>query len=173
MSDRQGPGRSESAAGGDGSGTSAGVPGPRAAPGGVAEPGSGGPEAGRAAPAAPAPIAEKPLLAPGAGPFERHVFVCVSGGTCPAEGGEAVHAAMKDLAKQHCGAVRVRVNKSGCLGQCGHGPMVAVYPENVWYAGVRPEDVAELVATHLVGGLPVERLLFRGHHAGPNAIRKD
>ena len=114
------------------------------------------------------PTPEKPTLAPGAGPFERHVFVCISGGTCPSQGAEAVHAAMKDLAKRVCGPVAVRVNKSGCLGQCGHGPVVAVYPENVWYAGVRVEDVPEIVERHLVGGRPVDRLLFRGHHAGPN-----
>ena len=113
----------------------------------------------------------KSVLAPGAGPFERHVFVCVSGGTCPAQGAEAVHAAMKDLAKRVCGSVAVRVNKSGCLGQCGHGPVVCVYPENVWYAGVRVEDVAEIVERHLVRGEVVERLLYCGHHAGPNVLK--
>lgn len=129
--------------------------------------GGGGTNGGAGGPRAE----EKPILPPGAGPFERHVFVCVSGGTCPTQGGEQVHAAMKDLAKQLCGPVRVRVNKSGCLGQCGHGPMVVVYPENVWYAAVRPEDVPEIVERHLVRGEPVERLLYRGHHAGPNAIK--
>lgn len=113
----------------------------------------------------------KPVLHPGAGPFERHVFVCVAGKTCPGQGAEAVHAAMKDQAKAALGSVRVRVNKSGCLAQCGHGPMVCVYPENVWYAGVRVEDVPELVERHLARGEVVERLLFRGHHAGPNAVK--
>lgn len=113
----------------------------------------------------------KPILDPGAGPFARHVFVCVSGGICPSQGAEQVHAAMKDLAKKVCGPVAVRVNKAGCLGQCGHGPIVCVYPENVWYAGVKPEDVPEIVERHLAGGVPVERLLFRGHHAGPNVAK--
>lgn len=113
----------------------------------------------------------KPVLAPGAGPFARHVFVCTSGKVCPDQGGEAVHAAMKELAKARCGVAEVRVNKSGCLAQCGHGPIVAVYPENVWYAGVRPEDVPEIVESHLVRGVPVQRLLFRGHHAGPNVVK--
>ena len=115
--------------------------------------------------------APKPILPPGVGPFERHVFVCVAGGTCPTQGGEAVHAAMKALAKERLGPAAVRVNKSGCLGQCGHGPMVCVYPENVWYAAVRVEDVPEFVEEQLVRGRPVERLLFRGHHAGPNAVK--
>ena len=67
--------------------------------------------------------------------------------------------------------VDVRVNKSGCLAQCGHGPMIAVYPENVWYAGVKLEDVTEIVERHLARGEVVQRLLFRGHVAGPNVIK--
>jgi (2Fe-2S) ferredoxin len=119
------------------------------------------------------PEDQRPLLPPGAGPFERHVFVCIFGKTCPSEGAEAVHAAMKELAKIRLGKHRVRVNKSGCLGQCGHGPMVAVHPDNVWYAHVRVEDVPEIVESHLVNGVPVERLLFRGHRIGNNALVKE
>ena len=55
-------------------------------------------------------------------------------------------------------ADRVRINKSLCLDQCEHGPTVVVYPEAVWYGFVRPEDAAEIVEQHLVGGRPVERL---------------
>jgi (2Fe-2S) ferredoxin len=36
-----------------------------------------------------------------------------------------------------------------------------VYPEQVWYGGVRAEDVAEIVDQHLVGGVPVERLRMK------------
>ncbi len=55
-------------------------------------------------------------------------------------------------------AARVRINKSGCLDQCEHGPTVVVYPEAVWYGNVKPEDAEEIVQEHLVGGRPVERL---------------
>ncbi len=65
---------------------------------------------------------------------------------------------MQQLAKAAGLAGRVRINKSGCLDQCEHGPTVVVYPEAVWYGHVRPEDAAEIVEEHLVGGRPVERL---------------
>jgi (2Fe-2S) ferredoxin len=55
-------------------------------------------------------------------------------------------------------AGRVRINKSGCLDQCEHGPTVVVYPEAVWYGNVTPADAAEIVEEHLVNGRPVERL---------------
>ena len=52
----------------------------------------------------------------------------------------------------------MRANKAGCIDQCEHGPNVVVYPEAVWYGGVKPEDVAEIVESHIVGGVPVRRL---------------
>ena len=40
------------------------------------------------------------------------------------------------------------------------GPVVVVYPEQVWYGFVRAEDAEEIVEKHLVGGKPVERLVL-------------
>jgi (2Fe-2S) ferredoxin len=55
----------------------------------------------------------------------------------------------------------VRANKAGCLDQCEHGPNVVVYPDEIWYGGVRLEDVTEIVESHIAGGVPVERLRLR------------
>lgn len=53
------------------------------------------------------------------------------------------------------------VTECGCLGPCTEGPTLVVYPEGVWYAGVRADDVDEIVREHLVGGRAVERLRHR------------
>lgn len=106
-------------------------------------------------------------------PFERLFLVCTAGKTCPAQGGEAVHAALKEACFAAGLGDRVRVNKGGCLSQCGYGPMVAVFPENRWYAGVTPADAAEIAAEDLVGGRPVERLLHRPPGPGKNVRRAD
>ena len=55
---------------------------------------------------------------------------------------------------------RVRANKSGCLDQCEHGPTVVVYPEAVWYGRVTLADVDEIIASHILGGQPVTRLMI-------------
>jgi (2Fe-2S) ferredoxin len=55
---------------------------------------------------------------------------------------------------------RVMVNRTSCLKHCSHGITVAVQPENVWYGGVTPADLEELVTCHLEGGRPVERLFM-------------
>jgi (2Fe-2S) ferredoxin len=60
----------------------------------------------------------------------------------------------------HRGLDLVRANKSGCLDQCELGPTVVVYPDAVWYGGVKPEDVDEIIESHIVGGKPVERLII-------------
>src|SRR5919202_1088570 len=69
------------------------------------------------------------------GQYKYHVFVCTSGSTCPMQGSVEVHAALKKGAAAAGLAGIVRVNHAGCMNQCGHGPMVVVYPEDVWYAG--------------------------------------
>jgi len=47
------------------------------------------------------------------------------------------------------------------LGVCERGPNLVVYPEGVWYSGVRAEDVPELVESHFAQGRVVERLVNR------------
>ncbi len=52
----------------------------------------------------------------------------------------------------------VRVNTAGCLDRCEEGPCLVVYPDGVWYTYVDEEDLDEIIESHVVGGLPVERL---------------
>ena len=54
----------------------------------------------------------------------------------------------------------MRANKAGCLEQCEVGPTVVVYPDAVWYGGVTPADVDEIIDSHIVGGRLVERLII-------------
>jgi len=54
---------------------------------------------------------------------------------------------------------RIRVNKSGCLNQCEFGPMIVIYPQAIWYAGVAPGDVDEILERTLIRGEVIPRLL--------------
>ena len=94
------------------------------------------------------------------GQYEKHVFVCTSGKTCKAAGSAETFEYLKHAARDAGIAQRVRVNHSGCTGQCGHGPMVMVYPEDVWYCGVTVERAARVFTEHLVGGTPVEEFRY-------------
>ena len=56
------------------------------------------------------------------------------------------------------GKGNVRVNKAGCLDRCDEGPVIVVYPDNVWYTFVDHEDIDEIIDEHLVHGRVVDRL---------------
>jgi len=105
------------------------------------------------------------------GQYDRHVFVCTSGETCPSQGDvekyvKTLRAGVLAAGKQ----VEVRVNKAGCFSQCGHGPMIVIYPENVWYHGVQESDLPEILQSHIVDGKPVERLVYDPGVAGSNKV---
>jgi (2Fe-2S) ferredoxin len=53
---------------------------------------------------------------------------------------------------------KVAITVTACLGPCGTGANVLVYPEGVMYGGVKKEDVGVIFDEHLLGGQPVERL---------------
>ena len=53
----------------------------------------------------------------------------------------------------------VQITTCGSLGLCERGPNMVVYPEGVWYSGVRAEDVPEIVDSHFRQGRPVSRLV--------------
>ena len=102
-------------------------------------------------------------------PFQRHVFIGTNRrpddhpkGCCAAKGSEEVRALFKEELEKRGLKERVRANAAGCLDQCAFGVTVVVYPDAVWYARVKPEDVREIVDEHIVGGRPVERLRMPG-----------
>jgi (2Fe-2S) ferredoxin len=94
--------------------------------------------------------------------FQKHVFVCVTGKTCPGQGSEEVLAALRKEIASLGLKKQIRINKAGCFDHCGNGPLVIVYPDQIWYAQVQASDCKEIVQSHLLGDRPVERLLYDG-----------
>lgn len=95
----------------------------------------------------------------------RHIFICTSSrhtgqqkGFCHSRAGVDVLLRFRDEIEARDLGGEVFVNNTGCFGICERGPVVVVYPDNVWYAAVTPEDVPEIVESHVEGGKAVERL---------------
>ena len=102
------------------------------------------------------------------GKVRKHVLIC--GGTgCTSSGSPALKAALEaELAAKGI-ADEIKIVTTGCFGLCALGPVMIVYPEGTFYSMVSPEDIAEIVDSHLIGGTPVDRLQFHektgDHHA--------
>lgn len=64
---------------------------------------------------------------------------------------------MEEIEERGLGST-VFLTNTGCFGICEKGPLVVVYPDNVWYGSVTPEDVCEILDQHIEGGAVVERL---------------
>lgn len=97
--------------------------------------------------------------------YRHHVFFCTNhredGSQCCEQcGASQMRAYAKDRIKQLglAGKGGVRINTAGCLDRCSEGPVIVVYPEEVWYTYVDQEDVDEIIEQHLQGGQPVKRL---------------
>src|SRR5579862_6378473 len=99
--------------------------------------------------------------------FDKHIFICINQrepghprGCCDPTGEGELQRLFKVKLAQRGLKTLVRANKSGCLDQCELGPTVVVYPEAVWYGHVKPEDVDEIIESHIIGNKPVERLIL-------------
>ena len=91
--------------------------------------------------------------------YRTHLLVC--GGTgCTAGGCEQVIAALESEVKKAGLDQEVCVVKTGCHGLCELGPVMIVYPDDILYVMVKPEDAAEIVQEHLLKGRPVSRLIY-------------
>lgn len=102
-------------------------------------------------------------------PLKFHVFVCTNErptghlrGCCKSKGSEDLIPHFKQAIARAGLASEVRAQKAGCLDICEYGPSVVIYPEGIWYGPVKPQDVEEIVQSHLVQGTPVKRLLIPG-----------
>jgi (2Fe-2S) ferredoxin/SAM-dependent methyltransferase len=96
--------------------------------------------------------------------FRHHVYVCdqkkPDGAPCCSANGSAkvIEALRREIGRQGL-AAEVQVTTCGSLGLCQSGPNMVVYPDGVWYSGVHPEDVPELVREHFANGRVVARLV--------------
>jgi (2Fe-2S) ferredoxin len=97
--------------------------------------------------------------------FQCHLFVCCNRrepghprGCCNPDGSNALRNALKAELKRRGLGPLVRANVAGCLDQCDLGPTVVIYPQGIWYGGVRLEDVPRIVEETVLGGRVIEEL---------------
>lgn len=97
-------------------------------------------------------------------PFQYHVYVCNQKKpegvpSCSAHGSDKlIDLLRREVMKKGLGD-SVQITTCGSIGLCDRGPNMIVYPEGVWYSGVKADDVPEIVSEHFQSGKVVERLV--------------
>lgn len=92
---------------------------------------------------------------------EDTIMILVCGGTgCHASDSQKIVENFQRLIADHGMQGKVYASISGCFGFCEKGPIVKVFPEEVFYVQVKPEDAADIFEQHILNGQKVKRLLY-------------
>jgi len=106
---------------------------------------------------------------------DRHVLMC-TGPRCTdnvADNERSAEAMFKVLGQaiDACDGLRVKRTRTHCFAVCKQGPILAVYPDGIWYRNVDAAAIQRIVSEHLVGDCPIEPLIF--HRLGVGDVEPE
>ena len=104
-------------------------------------------------------------------PSKPIVTVC-SGTGCQAYGSNKVIQAFIDEIERQGLEAEVVTKATGCHGFCERGVVVIIFPEEICYLGVRPEDVPEIVSQTLAQKKIIDRLIYEDPVTGQKMPRE-
>ncbi|MDX2195893.1 MAG: (2Fe-2S) ferredoxin domain-containing protein [Cytophagales bacterium] len=98
--------------------------------------------------------------------FSKHIFICTNERdngkkSCGISHGMALVEEFKKHILYHKLHVEVRAQRAGCIDVCDFGPAIVVYPEGVFYGNVQIQDVEEIIQSHIIKNVPVDRLMLK------------
>jgi NADH-quinone oxidoreductase subunit F len=92
-------------------------------------------------------------------PKKPCITLC-SGTACHATGSNEVAAAIEQETEKQGLKGKVDFRRTGCHGFCEKGPIIVIYPEEISYLQVTPEDIPEIISQTLKEKKVVDRLLY-------------
>ena len=104
-------------------------------------------------------------------PNKPCIAVCTGTG-CLALGADKVVAALKEAIKKHGLEDKVDIKETGCPGFCERGTVVVIYPEEICYLQVQPEDAEEVISQTILAKKVINRLLYVDPTTSDHAVRE-
>lgn len=101
---------------------------------------------------------------------EKPAIAICSGAGCHGLGNGGVIRTFAEEIEKHGLTDTVDIRATGCHGMCEQGPNVAIYPEEIYYVRVTPEDVSEIVKQTIQGKKVVDRLVYTDPVSGEKAV---
>ncbi len=95
-----------------------------------------------------------------------------SGTACHASGSEKVAAAIEQEIEKQGLKGEVDFRRTGCHGFCEKGPIAVIYPEEICYLQVMPEDISEITSRTLKEKKVIDRLLYVDPNTGEKATHE-
>lgn len=93
-------------------------------------------------------------------PYQKHVLVCINE-TCKCQGADKIFEKLKSRIKELDLKKKYRPSRVVCIGLCGKGPNIVVWPEGTVYCGFKEENVEDLIQKHLLNGEILTELLYK------------
>jgi NADH-quinone oxidoreductase subunit F len=104
---------------------------------------------------------------------QNDVTVTLCSGTgCQASGSQPVHTALKKELNNKGLSDKVLVRATGCHGFCEHGPLMVIEPGNIFYCGLKADDVSTIVMETIIGGKVVDRFLYEDPVSGKKIVKE-
>ena len=97
----------------------------------------------------------------------RGCYLAVCGDTgCSVRGSNHIKDHLLEYLDSRNLTNKIHLKYTGCLGLCESGPVVIVYPREIFYQQVQPEDIEEIVEKTVLRGEIIERLLYADPETG-------
>ena len=98
-------------------------------------------------------------------PDKPCISICTGMGCSSLDNGRIFSAFKQEFKKQKIQS-RVDIRATGCHGFCEKGPLILIYPEEICYVEVTPEDVPEIVSQTVIGKKVIDRLIYTNPETG-------